>query len=253
MQLACLGSVGCGAGREGSARGGCLGWFWCFGVFCVVGFCVSEALACFVRGRASFVVCGQSRVALLSPYSCSCVLVALIPTPMPRWHLAVRLQLCCASLSLALRHMRRLDVTFPVHLLSTLRHKDQNHELFLPCKGPPCVLNTYLEPEFEADVAIGFVVSHTRLGFGYCCFFTDGHGRAACSTRETWVFFPRPHPSDAESQTAAGIQAGISTRRPKRDEKSSFCRIFVVGRRLTMSFSRPCLLFSHGRKCQLEM
>jgi hypothetical protein len=31
VRLACLGSVGCGAGREGLVG---LGWFWCVGGFC---------------------------------------------------------------------------------------------------------------------------------------------------------------------------------------------------------------------------
>jgi hypothetical protein len=41
VRLACLGSVGCGAGREGLVR---LGWFWWVWFWCVGGFraCVGE-------------------------------------------------------------------------------------------------------------------------------------------------------------------------------------------------------------------
>jgi hypothetical protein len=45
VRLACLGSVGCGAGREGLVG---LGWFWCVG-----GFCAHTLRAC-VGGECGF-------------------------------------------------------------------------------------------------------------------------------------------------------------------------------------------------------
>jgi hypothetical protein len=45
VRLACLGSVGCGAGREGLVG---LGWFWCVG-----GFCARTLRAC-VGGECGF-------------------------------------------------------------------------------------------------------------------------------------------------------------------------------------------------------